>query len=157
MSWMERSVPEFSIERMIWHCYVHSWDRFYFCHCHSGGNWQLHRSFKKPEQLAAWCGLVPSLYQSAEKTILGGITKQGSKHIRRMLIQVAYAISRTKDSKLKKFFLRIQAKKGSKVAAVALARKVLCILHHLLVNQEIYLEDRDKKIMRKKHLVFDVK
>ena len=62
-------------------------------------------------------------------------------------------ISRTKDSKLKKFFLRIQAKKGSKVAAVALARKVLCILHHLLVNQEIYLEDKDKKIMRKKHLV----
>ena len=62
-----------------------------------------------------------------------------------MLIQVAYAISRIKDSKLKKFFMRIQSKKGSKVAAVALARKVLCILHHLLVNQEIYL--------RKKHLV----
>mgnify|MGYP001235069092 FL=1 len=109
--------------------------------------------FKKPEQLAAWCGLVPSLYQSAEKTILGGITKQGSKHIRRMLIQVAYAISRTKDSKLKKFFLRIQAKKGSKVAAVALARKVLCILHHLLINQEMYIEDRDKKNMRQKPLI----
>jgi transposase len=69
-----------------------------------------------------------------------------------MLIQVAYAISRTKDSKLKKFFLRIQAKKGSKVAAVALARKVLCILHHLLMNQEMYLEDRDKKNMRQKVL-----
>lgn len=69
-----------------------------------------------------------------------------------MLIQVAYAISRTKDSKLKKFFLRIQAKKGSKVAAVALARKVLCILHHLLMNQEMYLEDRDKKNMRQKPL-----
>ena len=109
--------------------------------------------FEKPEQLAAWCGLVPSLYQSAEKTILGGITKQGSKHIRRMLIQVAYAISRTKDSKLKKFFLRIQAKKGSKVAAVALARKVLCILHHLLINQEMYLEDRDKKNMHHKPLI----
>ena len=69
-----------------------------------------------------------------------------------MLIQVAYAISRTKDSKLRKFFLRIQAKKGSKVAAVALARKVLCILHHLLMNQEMYLEDRDKKNMRQKPL-----
>lgn len=23
--------------------------------------------FKNPEQLAAWCGLVPSLYQSAER------------------------------------------------------------------------------------------
>ena len=109
--------------------------------------------FKNPEQLAAWCGLVPSLYQSAEKVVLGGITKQGSKHIRRMLIQVAYAISRTKDSKLKRFFLRIQAKKGSKVAAVALARKVLCILHHLLMNQEIYLEDKARKNMRQKPLV----
>ena len=69
-----------------------------------------------------------------------------------MLIQVAYAISRTKDSKLKKFFLRIQAKKGSKVAAVALARKVLCILHHLLMNQEMYIENRDKKNMRRTHL-----
>ncbi len=49
--------------------------------------------------------------------------------------------------------MRIQAKKGSKVAAVALARKVLCILHHLLMNQETYLEDGDKKNMRQKTLV----
>jgi carbamate kinase len=49
--------------------------------------------------------------------------------------------------------MRIQAKKGSKVAAVALARKILCILHHLLVNQEMYLEDKDKKSGRQKHLV----
>lgn len=67
-----------------------------------------------------------------------------------MLIQVAYAISRTKDSKLGRFFLRIQAKKGSKVAAVALARKVLCILHHLLMNHERYVEDKTKKNMRQK-------
>ncbi len=101
--------------------------------------------FKNGEQLAAWCGLVPSLYQSAEKTVSGRITKHGSKHIRRMLVQVAYAISRMKDSKLKRFFLRIQAKKGSKIAAVALARKVLCILYHLLMNQENYYEDTEKK------------
>lgn len=109
--------------------------------------------FENSEKLAAWCGLVPSLYQSAEKVVLGGITKQGSKHIRRMLIQVAYAISRTKNSKLKRFFLRIQAKKGSKVAAVALARKVLCILHHLLMNQEMYQEDEDKKKTSRKAIV----
>jgi transposase len=109
--------------------------------------------FENSEKLAAWCGLVPSLYQSAEKVVMGGITKQGSKHIRRMLIQIAYAISRTKNSKLKRFFLRIQAKKGSKVAAVALARKVLCILHHLLINQEMYQEDEDKKNSRRKTIV----
>ena len=109
--------------------------------------------FENSEKLAAWCGLVPSLYQSAEKVVLRGITKQGSKHIRRMLIQIAYAISRTKKSKLKRFFLRTQAKKGSKVAAVALARKVLCILHHLLINQEMYQEDEDKKNTRRKTIV----
>ena len=80
-----------------------------------------------------------------KKTVSGRITKHGSKHIRRMLVQVAYAISRTKDSKLKRFFLRIQKKKGSKIAAVALARKVLCILFHLLTNQEIYQEDTSKR------------
>ncbi len=88
--------------------------------------------FENSEKLAAWCGLVPSLYQSAEKVVLGGITKQGSKHIRRMLIQIAYAISRTKKS---------------------LARKVLCILHHLLINQEMYQEDEDKKNTRRKTIV----
>ena len=101
--------------------------------------------FDSPEQLAAWSGLVPSLYQSADKCILGSITKQGSRHIRRMLVEVAFAISRTKDCRLNQFYLKIQAKKGPKVAAVALARKVLCILYHLLVNKEDYEEEGFKK------------
>ncbi len=101
--------------------------------------------FDKPEKLAAWCGLVPSLYQSADRCLLGGITKQGSRHIRRMLVEVAFAISRTKDCRLKRFFQKIQIKKGPMVAAVALARKVLCILHHLLVNKEMFKEEGFKK------------
>ncbi|MHB8118897.1 MAG: transposase [Methanothrix sp.] len=64
--------------------------------------------FKKPEQLAAWAGLVPSVYQSAGKLITGSITKHG----------------RGRNSKLKRFFLRVKSKKGSNVAVVALARKV---------------------------------
>lgn len=103
--------------------------------------------FKKPEQLASWAGLVPSVYQSADKLITGGITKQGSKHLRWILVQVAHAISHAKGGKLKKFFLKIKAKKGYLVAIVALARKVLCLIHHLLVNQEMYDEDsRSSKI-----------
>jgi len=97
--------------------------------------------FEKPGELAAWAGIVPTLYQSADKNILGKITKHGSKHLRWILVQVAHAIAHTKDSKLKRFFLRIQARKGYNVAIVALARKVLCILHHLLVNQEMYVEE----------------
>jgi transposase len=97
--------------------------------------------FKKPEQLAAWAGLVPSVYQSAGKLITGSITKHGSRHIRWILVQVARVIARGRNSKLKRFFLRVKAKKGSNVAVVALARKVLCILHHILINKEMYKED----------------
>ena len=111
-----------------------------------------YRDFANGNKLAAWCGLVPSIYESAEKRIIGSITKHGSKHVRRMLVQVAHAISRTKNSRLKSFFLRLKAKKGTNVAIVALARKVLCILHHLLVNREMYEESGN---LKPKTLKFD--
>ena len=62
--------------------------------------------FENGSKLAAWCGLVPSIYESANKRITGSITKQGSKHVRRMLVQVAHAISRTRNSRLKPAFGR---------------------------------------------------
>lgn len=104
-----------------------------------------YRDFINGEKLAAWCGLTPRVSQSADMLVTGSITKQGSKHVRRMLVQVAHAISRTKNSALKGFFLKIQLKKGAKKAAVALARKILCILHHLLVNKEKYQENGNIK------------
>jgi transposase len=57
------------------------------------------------------------------------------------LVQIGHAISHAKEEKFKKFFLKIKAKKRYLVAIVALARKVLCIIHHLLVNQEMYEEE----------------
>jgi transposase len=104
------------------------------------------KDFDKPEQLAAWAGLVLAVYQSADKLVTGRITKHGSRHIRRILVEVAQVIARTNKSKLKRFFLRVQAKKGHDVAAVALARKVLCILHHLLMNREMYQDEGPRKI-----------
>jgi transposase len=58
------------------------------------------RDFSSPDKLAAYCGLVPSVYQSAGKLINGHITKHGSPHIRAMLTEVAHAImrqSKTRD------------------------------------------------------------
>jgi transposase len=104
-----------------------------------------YRDFRTPNKLAAWCGIVPSVHQSADKLLTGCITKQGSKHIRWILVQVAQAAAKKRGSKLRKFFLRVKARKGHNVAVVALARKILCILHHLLMNQEIYQEDGIEK------------
>ena len=103
------------------------------------------RDFEKPEKLAAWCGLVPSVYQSADKLFTGSITKHGSRHLRWILVEVAQVVARCGSTKLKNFFLRVKAKKGYNVAIVALARKILCILHHLLMNREMYEADGAKK------------
>gem|GEM_PF-1739756 len=86
-----------------------------------------------------WCHLAGG------KNRTGSITKRGSKHIRWILIEVAHAASRKRGSKLRKFFIRIRARKGIKVAIVALARKIICILYHLLINQEMYEEEGAQK------------
>ncbi len=54
------------------------------------------KDFRTGDKLAAYCGLVPSVYQSAGELITGHITKHGSPQVRRMLIEFAHAISRTK-------------------------------------------------------------
>lgn len=95
--------------------------------------------FPSGDELASWSGLVPSLYQSGDKWAYGRITKHGSKYLRRMLIQIAHVISKMNNN-LSRFFHRIAEKKGPKKAATALARKLLTIIHHLLVNKEDYEE-----------------
>lgn len=108
--------------------------------------------FENSEKLAAWCGLVPSVYQSADKLITGSITKHGSRHLRWILVEVAQVVARCGSLKLKQFFQRIKAKKGYHVAIVALARKILCILHHLLINKELY---NDNGVRKKASIKFE--
>ncbi|SNQ61040.1 hypothetical protein [Candidatus Methanoperedens nitratireducens] len=57
-------------------------------------------------------------------------------------MEIAQASIKVKRrTKLKTFFQRIKARQGFKKAIVALARKILCILHHLLTNREPYKEN----------------
>lgn len=97
--------------------------------------------FPSPKSLVGWSGLAPALDESAGKSSNGHITKKGSKYLRRMLVQCANAIADGRPNKLRFFFQRILMKKGRKIAIVALARKLLSIIHHLLKNNEKYNED----------------
>jgi transposase len=108
-----------------------------------------YRDFNTGEQLASYCGITPSVYGSAGKIYCGHITKHGSKYLRRMAIEVAHAMTKVKsNTRLKRFYLRLLAKKGIKVAIVALARKILCLVHHLLVNRETYKDENMAKPKR---------
>ena len=57
------------------------------------------------------------------------------------MVEVATAASKARGSRLRLFFLRVKARGGYKVAIVALARKILGIIWHLLLNGEEYVEE----------------
>jgi transposase len=48
------------------------------------------RRFRHPRELTSWLGLVPSLYQSGQSSTRGAITKTGSQHARRLLVEAAW-------------------------------------------------------------------
>jgi len=51
--------------------------------------------FESPRKLAAYLGLVPSLYASGDSAHRGKITKTGNGHIRRVLVQAAWQYRHT--------------------------------------------------------------
>jgi transposase len=100
--------------------------------------------FETGEQLASYFGIVPFVSESGGKPFTGHITKHGSPHMRRVLIQIAHVIGRMK-CKMGRYYNRLKERKGAGVAAVATARKLLCLIHHLLKNDEEYEEEGHKK------------
>jgi transposase len=112
------------------------------------------KRFTDVKKIASWSGLCPSVYQTADKNLTGRI-KQGSKYLRRLMVQAAHSATRASDSRLRLFYLRVAARRGKKKAVVALARKLLCIIHHLLVNGEEYVEEGFVKRFRVRIRAFE--
>lgn len=94
--------------------------------------------FASPEKLVSYLGLNPSVRQSGNRPAQHGqISKQGRSHARAMLVEAAWAAARA-PGPLRAFFLRIQARRGKQVAAVATARKLAVLVWHLLTKEEDY-------------------
>jgi transposase len=99
------------------------------------------KDFSSGDKLASWLGLVPNVYQSADKYHNGRITKRGSKRARWILTQIAQAAARKNNSKLKEFFNRKKKSIGHAKAIIALARKIATIIWHLITNDEMYEDE----------------
>jgi transposase len=70
------------------------------------------KRFARPQKLASYLGLNPSVRQSGPgPTYHGRITKQGRGHARGMLVEAAWAAART-PGPLRAFFLRVRARRG---------------------------------------------
>ena len=55
--------------------------------------------FKNGRHLAAWVGLVPRQHSSGQRTVLLGISKRGSQHLRSLLVHGARSVVRTAAGK----------------------------------------------------------
>lgn len=95
------------------------------------------RDFSDPGKLAAYVGLVPRVQNSNETEHSGRITKQGNKLARTCLVQCALVAKRY-SSFLRKFYQRIQRRRGGGKANIALARKFLGVIYHTLKNNWVF-------------------
>lgn len=86
--------------------------------------------FTHAGQVSAALGLVPREDSSAERRHRGHITKAGPRELRSLLVQAAWACWRSKQSAtLRAWAEQLAARRGRRIAVVALARRLSRILY----------------------------
>jgi transposase len=97
-------------------------------------------TFRSGRDLAAWIGLVPRQNSTGGKERLGGISKQGDRYLRRLLVLGATAVIRHSSRHPEKhpWIMKLLAKKPAKVVAIAVANKMARIAWAILANGGIY-------------------
>lgn len=82
-------------------------------------------AFHSGRELAAWIGLVPRQNSTGGKERLGGISKQGDRYLRRLLVAGAMAVIQHARLHPEKhpWITRLLARKPAKVVAIAVANK----------------------------------
>jgi transposase len=96
--------------------------------------------FKTGRDFAAWIGLVPRQYSTGGKEKLGGISKQGDRYLRRLLVIGATAVIQHARRHPEKhpWITRLLAKKPAKLVAVAVANKMARIAWAIMAKGGIY-------------------
>jgi transposase len=94
--------------------------------------------FPTPRHLVGYLGLDPRVRQSgSDPARHGRISKQGPGEVRGLLVEAAWHAART-TGPLRAFAERIKARRGTNIATVAVARKLVVIAWHMLSRSEDY-------------------
>ena len=99
--------------------------------------------FEKSRDVGCYVGLRPKRSESGERTPQLGITKEGDRYLRKLLVQGAHGVlhKRAPDTDLKRWGMQLASRGGKnakKRAIVAVARKLAVLLHRLWVTAEVY-------------------
>lgn len=108
------------------------------------------KTFITAASLVGWAGLRPRNDESAKKIKSRKITN-GNKYLRRILVQCAWAITRSKSCWLSGKFNELAKRRSQKKALIAIARKLLVIIWHILSKNENYKEYKPKLSEEQKH------
>src|SRR4029077_3209328 len=93
--------------------------------------------FPRGKQVASYLGLIPTEYSSAGKQRMGGISKQGNRFMRMLLVEAAQSVVRY-DPQFRSEYLHRCHQKPKAVAKVAAARKLAIRLYWMLRTQKAH-------------------
>jgi transposase len=96
--------------------------------------WPVSR-FRNQRKVTAYAGLEPMERSSAERKHFLGISKAGSRLLRYLVVEAAHTAVK-KDEELKRFYHRLEARRGRPKAKVAAARKLL-VRSYIMLRDEI--------------------
>jgi transposase len=94
-------------------------------------------AFENSGKFTGWTGLRPGNDESTGK-FKSTATTRGNKHLRAIIVQVAWAASRTNGSFFMDRFQKLAMRKSRKKALVAIGRKILVIIWHVLKEKTPY-------------------
>lgn len=93
--------------------------------------------FPDAHHLCSWTGICPGNEESAGKR-LRTRTRHANPWLRRTMIEVAWAASRTKNSYLAAQYHRLTPRRGKKRALIAVAHSILVVIYHILKDHTEY-------------------
>ena len=96
-------------------------------------------AFGSKERLAAWAGLCPGNNESGGKR-RNTATRPGSRTLRAALVECAHGAARTKGCQFEAQHRSLAARRGYKRAIVAVAHKMLRIIHAVLRTGKPYYD-----------------
>lgn len=112
--------------------------------------------FPDENHLSSWAGMSPGNNESAGKKKSSRIT-HGNKYLRTMLVQFAWAATRTKKTYLRSKYDSLVGRRGKKRALIAVGHKILVATYFILKDKVAYKElggeflqdkQKDKQITR---------
>jgi len=95
------------------------------------------RRFKSGDHLCSYARIVPSIHSSGDITRHGGITREGSRWLRWAMVKAAMTHIRY-DTSITRAYHRIAEKRGSQVAIVATAPRLLLCCYMVLKDTRPY-------------------